>query len=221
MATAEATAPASRGGRGARDRILKAAVELFSRDGIHATGIAKLTGAAHVSTRTLYQHFPSKEALVSAYLERIESEPDGPAQVETALQREDLTPRERLIELFAEGSDDSRSEAVVRGCPFHNAVVEAAGTMPEATAFVERHKKELTARLIDNAAAAGAHDPEDLGRQLAVLFEGARALSTSLNDPRPFQDARTLATMLIEQATGHADEAPHRTDAPPRLISRN
>ncbi|WP_171115816.1 MULTISPECIES: TetR/AcrR family transcriptional regulator [Streptomyces] len=197
MATSETTAGTPRGGRGARERILRAAVELFARDGIHVTGIAKLTDVAHVSTRTFYQHFPSKEALVSAYLQRVESDSEGPVHLETVLERGDLSARERLSALFA----DSPPAKVVRGCPLHNAAVEAAGTMPEAAALVERHKREFTERLIKTAAEAGAHKPETLGRQLALLFEGARALSTSLNDTLPYQDARELAEMLIDQAT--------------------
>ncbi|POX58106.1 TetR/AcrR family transcriptional regulator [Streptomyces sp. Ru62] len=200
MATSERAAAGTprRGGRGARERILRAAVELFARDGIHVTGIAKLTDVAQVSTRTFYQHFPSKDALVSAYLQRLESDPDGPVHGETVLERSDLSARERLLALFA----DSPPARVVRGCPLHNAAVEAAGTMPEAAALVERHKREFTERLIKTAAEAGAHEPETLGRQLAVLFEGANALSTSLNDTLPYRDARELARTLIDRATG-------------------
>ncbi|HZU58083.1 MAG TPA: TetR/AcrR family transcriptional regulator [Actinocrinis sp.] len=198
MATTTEAAPTKRGGRGARERILKATVELFARDGIHATGVAKVTEVAQVSTRTLYQHFPSKEALVSAYLARLESDPNGPAEIETVLTRADLEPRDRLIALFAAPAE----EALVRGCPFHNTAVEAAGAMPEAAAFVERHKRELIANLIATAEAAGADHPERLGRQLAVLFEGARALATSINDTRPFEDARDLAVTLINDAIG-------------------
>ncbi|MEV8607150.1 TetR/AcrR family transcriptional regulator [Amycolatopsis sp. NPDC051373] len=202
MATSETTVSAPKGGRGARERILRAATELFTSDGIHATGIAKLTDVAHVSTRTLYQHFPSKEALVSAYVQSIES--DDEFLAETALGRTDLSARERLLALFAERPAGPASATVVRGCPLHNTAVEAAGTMPEAAAVVERHKRELAARLIATATEAGAHDPETLGRRLAVLFEGARALSTSLNDPRPFEDAEAFARTLIDGAAGLA-----------------
>ena len=194
--------PTKRGGRGARERILKATVELFARDGIHATGVAKVTEVAQVSTRTLYQHFPSKEALVSAYLARLESDPNGPAEIETVLTRVDLEPRDRLIALFAAPAGEAPAGSVMRGCPFHNTAVEAAGGMPEAAAFVERHKRELAANLIATAEAAGADDPERLGRRLAVLFEGARALATSLNDEHPFEDARDLAVTLINDAIG-------------------
>jgi AcrR family transcriptional regulator len=202
METTEATAGATRGGRGARERILRAAVELFASEGIHATGVAKLADVAHVSTRTLYQHFPSKEALVSAYLQRIES--DGAILGETVLERRDLGAGERLLRLFAERPAGSPSAKVVRGCPLHNAAVESAGTLAEASAMVERHKREFAARLVETAAEAGAPQPEALGRQLAVLFEGARALSTSLNDMGPLEDAEELAKTLIESATGLA-----------------
>jgi AcrR family transcriptional regulator len=196
METIDAPAGVSRGGRGARERILRTAVELFARDGIHATGIAKLTHEAHVSTRTFYQHFPSKEALVSAYVERVGAEPDS---LESALDRHDLTARERLLHLFDELPANQAHPPVLRGCPLHNTAVEAAGNMPEATALVERHKREFTARLIKTAAEAGAPDPDLLGRQLALLFEGCRALSTSLNNSQPIHDARELAATLIDQ----------------------
>jgi AcrR family transcriptional regulator len=198
METIDAPAGATRGGRGARERIMRTAVKLFARDGIHATGIAKLTHEAHVSTRTFYQHFPSKEALVSAYVQRVGAEPHS---LESALDRHDLTARERLLHLFDELPVSPAHPPVLRGCPLHNTAVEAAGNMPEATALVERHKQEFTARLIKTAAEAGAPAPDILGRQLALLFEGCRALSTSLNDPQPIHDARELAATLIDQMT--------------------
>ena len=58
----------SRGGRGARQRILDAAAELFYRQGINATGVERLATESSVSKRTLYQHFPSKMAVVEEYL---------------------------------------------------------------------------------------------------------------------------------------------------------
>ena len=63
--------PAGRGGRGARERILTAATTLFHGEGIHATGVERLTEHAHVSRRTFYQHFSSKNDLVEEYLRRI------------------------------------------------------------------------------------------------------------------------------------------------------
>ena len=41
-----------------------------------------------------------------------------------------------------------------------------------------------------------------LGNQLGLLYEGAAALSTSLDDPAPWTHARKAATTLIDQAVG-------------------
>lgn len=64
----QATEGEVRGGRGARKRILEAAARLFYREGINATGVERLASEAQVSKRTLYQHFPSKSAVVEEYL---------------------------------------------------------------------------------------------------------------------------------------------------------
>ncbi|WP_198943480.1 TetR/AcrR family transcriptional regulator [Actinokineospora bangkokensis] len=180
-----------RGGRGARERILAAAVDVFYREGIHVTGVARLAEAASVSSRTFYQHFPSKNALVAAYLERI----DPP--VERRLDEAGLSARERLVSLF---DPPGQEPETVRGCPFHNAVVEGAGELPEVREIARRHKDRFTQRLVDTAAEAGARDPEELGRQLAVLFEGALALSTSCDDVAKMAAARSAAEVLVAAA---------------------
>ena len=186
--------PAGRGGRGARERILTAATTLFSREGINATGVERLTDHAHVSKRTFYQHFSSKNELVEEYLRRIHEA--GGATSEQAIDTPDASPRARILAIFDSGPGDR-----FRGCPFHNAAVEAADTMPGVEDIVHEHKRDFTARLIRAAGEAGARDPYQLGNQLAVLFEGARALATSLNDTSPLLHARSAAETLIDAAT--------------------
>jgi hypothetical protein len=46
----------------------------------------------------------------------------------------------------------------------------------------------------------GARDPYRLGHQLAVLFEGATSLATSLNDTAALLHARSAAEVLIDSA---------------------
>ncbi len=186
--------PAARGGRGARERILTAATTLFHREGIHATGVERLTEHAHVSKRTFYQHFSSKNDLVVEYLRRIHRTGGSPR--EQAIDTADTSPRGRLLAIF-----DSAPGSRFRGCPFHNAAVEAADAMPGVEDIVHEHKLDFTARLIHTAAEAGAQDPYRLGNQLAVLFEGAAALATSLNDTSPLVHARSAAETLIDAAT--------------------
>ncbi|WP_328508921.1 TetR/AcrR family transcriptional regulator [Streptomyces mirabilis] len=190
-----------RGGRGARERILVAAAALFYEEGIHATGIARLVETAEVSTRTFYQHFPTKAALVEEYLRGYEA---GLARrVEERLTQEGLAPQDQLLTLFvmvAEAGSERPGGASTRGCPLHNAAVEAADQMPEVRELVQRNKEGVVQQLTDIAARGGAADPERLGRQLAVLLEGATAMSTSLDNPCPRQDALDAARILIDQA---------------------
>ena len=65
--------PSARGRQApARERILEAAYELFSRQGIRAVGIDSIVESSGVARMTLYRHFASKDALVLAFLERRE-----------------------------------------------------------------------------------------------------------------------------------------------------
>jgi AcrR family transcriptional regulator len=180
------------GGRGARQRILDAAAELFYREGINATGVKRLAAESSVSKRTLYQHFPSKTAVVEEYLRSIE-----PPVADTLVPAADHPPRERLLAVF---DAPPAGRAPLRGCPFHNAAVEAAGTMPGVHDIVGSTKRAFTDGLVALAAQAGAADPRLLGNQLAVLYEGAAALATSLNESSPWAHARTAAETLIDRA---------------------
>src|ERR1700758_5274738 len=181
----------SKGGRGARQRILDSAAELFYRDGINATGVERLAAESSVSKRTLYQHFPSKTAVVEEYLRSIEHRVANP--VDNAEQ----TPRERLLAVF---QPPMVRGGPLRGCPFHNAAVEVAGAMPGVQDIVRTNKRSFIDGLTELAKQAGAADPRLLGNQLAVLYEGAAALTTSLDDPSPWAQARAAAETLIEQA---------------------
>ncbi len=55
---------------GTRARILSAAVERFTHDGYDTTSVADICAAANVSKGAFYHHFPSKQAVFIALLER-------------------------------------------------------------------------------------------------------------------------------------------------------
>ena len=193
MATQQKPQSTNGGGRGARQRILSAASDLFYREGINATGVERLASKASVSKRTLYQHFPSKSAVVEEYLRCIQQSVDDP--IHPGPGAANLTPRERILALFATPSPGVQ----MRGCPFHNAAVEAADAMPEIHDIVQAHKRNYIKGLIKLARQAGAANPTLLANQLAVLYEGAAALSTSLDDPAPWTHARQAVQTLLDQ----------------------
>jgi hypothetical protein len=188
-------APPIAGGRGARQRILNTATDLFYREGINATGVERLASEASVPNGPSINTFRVKRrrrgvpALHSAGVgDPIRPGPDAANR----------TPRERILALFETPSPDGQ----MRGCPFHNAAVEASEVMPEIQDIVHEHKRAYIKGLIKLARQAGAANPTLLGNQLGLLYEGAAALSTSLDDPAPWTHARKAATTLIDQAVG-------------------
>jgi AcrR family transcriptional regulator len=187
------TPPSS--GRGARPRILVAARELFGARGINATGIVELCAAAHVSKRTLYQHFPGKDDVVVAYLAAWEDDPlDG---ADALLARDELAPRARLLELFDALADGPRP---LRGDPFAAAAVELADPRHPAHRYAAARRERFVARLSDLAREAGARDAERVGRRLALLYDGAAAQTVIDDDPTPAAEARAMAAALLGEA---------------------
>src|SRR5271168_2113588 len=53
-----------------KERILETADRLFYLQGIRAIGVDTIAAEIGISKRTLYNHFPSKDALIAAYLAR-------------------------------------------------------------------------------------------------------------------------------------------------------
>ncbi|WP_328792648.1 MULTISPECIES: TetR/AcrR family transcriptional regulator [unclassified Streptomyces] len=124
--------------------------EPFCTRGIHATGVAALIEAAHVSPRTFSVRFPTKNALVEGYLRRFESEESIAAEAE--LEREDLPPAQRLLAIFDPAEGDPPT--LIRGCPFHNPAIEGAGELPEVARLAQRHKRTFRDRLVATATEA-------------------------------------------------------------------
>ncbi|MGQ9457452.1 MAG: TetR/AcrR family transcriptional regulator [Anaerolineae bacterium] len=59
-----------RRGEETRNRILQAAEEGFAQNGYEATGVAEICQRAHLSKGAFYHHFPSKQAVFLALLDR-------------------------------------------------------------------------------------------------------------------------------------------------------
>jgi AcrR family transcriptional regulator len=184
-----------RRGRGARERILDAAQQLFRDQGIRDTGMDQLCAVAGVSKRTVYQHFGSKGDLVIAHLRRVD--PDVMPEV---FDRTDLTPRQRLLAVFEAPLATSDATSAAQCGPLMSAFLEIGDPEHPARVLAREYTRALTARLIETAREAGAVDPELLGEQLALLLDGVSARSRTLGEDA-LPAAVSIATVLIDQAT--------------------
>ena len=53
-----------------QERILQTTDRLFYQQGIRAIGVNTVAAEVGISKRTLYNYYPSKDALIAAYLSR-------------------------------------------------------------------------------------------------------------------------------------------------------
>lgn len=124
-----------------RDKILRAAHDLFYQEGIRTTGVDKIIAAAGVTKVTFYRHFPSKNDLVYAFLEYRHQR--WISWFTETLARHGAQPGgglQPLLPTLAEWFNNP----VFRGCAFINSIAELS-TLEEVVAISKRHKQEMTA----------------------------------------------------------------------------
>src|SRR5687767_12364513 len=95
-----------------RRRLIDTATRLFYADGIHAVGIDRIIAEAGVAKATFYNHFPSKDDLVLAYIE--EQDRLG-REATAALPRQ--SPRKMIAAVLGRISTTAAA-GDYRGCPF-------------------------------------------------------------------------------------------------------
>ena len=154
-----------------RERILKAAGELFYRQGIRAVGVDAIAEAAGTNKMTLYRHFPSKDELVAEYLRQFAKRAEAFwDRLETEHPGDPLAQLHAWVKHMA-GDVICRGG---RGCALANAAVELAEKEHPARRVIEAFKKAQRERLTRLCRAAGLSDPELLADELHLVLEGAR-----------------------------------------------
>jgi AcrR family transcriptional regulator len=179
------------------ERLLDAASRLFYARGASNVGINEIIDRAQVARMTLYHHFPSKDALLQAVLERRAEE--RLAWIRRAEDRAEA-PDGRLLAVF-----DLLREWVespdYRGCPLTNATIELGGQLNPARPIARDYQQDVRSYLTELARDAGAHEPDALARQLQLLLDGATFDALVEGSAEPAWHARQAAATLVSVAT--------------------
>lgn len=182
----------------AQERLLRAADDLFYRQGVRAVGIEAVVERAGVNKMSLYRQFSSKDDLVVAYLKRADAR--FFERLESSIAKHPGEPVTQLLRYF----DDltlRASASDYRGCPFVNVATEFPDAAHPARQCVADNKTRLVARLTELATAAGATEPTGLANALALLIEGIYAASQTYGPGcEPIRAASGIAKQLIEAA---------------------
>jgi AcrR family transcriptional regulator len=198
MSEAEERAPV-------RQRILDTASEMFYRDGVRAVGIDAIIARSGVAKMSLYRNFPSKDALVTAWLE------DRDAFFWRRWERAEATRAgdphgqlEAILDMVAV----TVSHPKWRGCPFLNTGTEFPEPDHPARAVILANKRAVRKQLQALTMAAGARDPALLAQQLQLLIDGAYAIGQSLGPSGPAKTVAGAGRALIAAQISQDHGAP-------------
>lgn len=172
----------------------------FAREGFAAPGVAALREAAEVTLRTLYRHFPSREAMVvgalrhrhDRYLNRLSAVPDPASGYEAVLSVFDAVARWMTDEASA-------------GCLF----AQAQAAHPDSQAILEevaRYRDAVRTLLVARVTASRPDEREDVAYAaitdgLFLVHEGQVQASATLGAQSARNAAVRAATALLDRAT--------------------
>jgi AcrR family transcriptional regulator len=172
-----------------RERILETSDRLFYSQSIRAVGVDTIAAEAGISKRTLYNHFPSKDALIVAYLSR-RLKP---------ITASDLPPVEQILGDF-DRLERSFARSGFRGCPFVNAVAELGEPRHAANKIAIAFKDQRRTWFRDLLTKLDVPDADGLATQLALLVDGAIAAALVRGEPKMARAAREAARTLLAAA---------------------
>ncbi len=187
---APASAPASKVPM--RERIVEAATELFYAQGLRAVSADKIVAQVGITKVTFYRHFPTKDDLIVAYLERrAKWERDA-----IAAARQAASDVPDVFRIIAQAIGAESCSPGFRGCPFINAAAEYADPDHPVRRVVDAHRRWFRQTLQDLLDEINVPDSARVADQLVMLRDGAM-VSGYLSDPTVVADALYNAVRAV------------------------
>jgi transcriptional regulator, tetR family len=177
--------------------LLDGATKLFTTEGIRVIGIDRILREADVAKASLYSLFGSKDALVIAYLKRMDEQWRQAYQERIA----DLkTPDEKILAFFDQVIEEEPAKQF-RGSHFQNAATEFPRPETDAERGIIQavidHREWKLATLTDLLTEKNGYPGRSQALQLLVLLDGGLAGGRVSQSIEPLQLARDLAMQLL------------------------
>lgn len=177
-------------------RLLRATETLIYQGGIHATGMDAIVKASGVARKSVYKHYPTKDALVAAALQ---ARDERWMQWFIAATTQAETPHARLLSVFDALQEWFASDGF-HGCAFLNAAGEIGDAEHPIRKVSRLHKERLLSHVLSLVQAAGLPEPEETARQWLVLIDGAIAVALVTGDLSITRSAQRAAEALLPRA---------------------
>lgn len=179
-----------------RERVMRAAYDLFSRYGTRTVGVDAVISEAGVAKMTLYRNFASKDDLILAFLERREALwTHGWVRAET--QRRGQSPAQRLLAIF-EIFGEWFARPDFEGCSFVTTLLEVCDRESPVRQACVQHLANIRSYLRELAEQAGVTDPDSFARQWHILMKGS-IIAAAEGDTHAAARARELGILLLKE----------------------
>jgi AcrR family transcriptional regulator len=182
-----------------RERLSRAAYELFSREGVRAVGVDAVVARAGTAKMTLYRNFPSKDDLILEFLRRREQLWTR-EWLEAESRRRGETPREQLLAIF-DVFADWFGEPDFEGCSFLTTMIEINDREHPVHQAAVDHLANIRGYIEVLAGEAGISNPDSFARKWHILMKGS-IMAAHEGDKEAAGRARELGELLLSQHDG-------------------
>src|SRR4029453_6893978 len=193
----------------ARERLLDAAARIFYAEGINTVGVARIVEEAGVTLATFYRHFPSKQDLILAYLQRVHDDFDSRA----AAARAAATDPGDMLRLIGNNITAQLFEPDFRGCVFINPAWESEAPAGRIRRAVPPHRPWFHDLVRDTFASAG-HPQPDLAASRYVMLRDGATTAGYLGDPSLAREAFDRSVAELLRFSGQPTETDHAVADP-------
>lgn len=187
--------------KSARERLLDAAYELFTRHGVRKIGVDTVLERSGCAKASLYRAFDSKVDLAIAVLDMREQlwTRDW---LESEIKSRHEDPQARLLAIFDVFDGWFRIHDF-EGCSFINVLLESDkdSAMREAAAL---HLKKIRAILHDLAVEAGLADPDQFAQAWHMLMKGS-IVAAGEGNQNAAHEAQRAAKLVLDGWPRRAD----------------
>jgi AcrR family transcriptional regulator len=177
-----------------RRRIVDAALDCFTLEGIRATSADDVIDRAGVAKMTLYNYFPTKEKLAAAFVR--EKSDRWIAWLTSRVSKPGLTKKGRVLALFDALDEWFRSDDY-NGCPFHRSAAEFPNPANPIHKEVAHNKEQFYALMRRRLADAKVKHPSKVARQFLILAAGAETMNNIDEQIKYVAFARDAAAKLL------------------------
>jgi AcrR family transcriptional regulator len=177
-----------------RERLIDAAYELFSKDGVSQVGIDTILAKSGCAKASLYTNFKTKVELAIAFLDRRETVWTR-GWLESEIRRRATDPEARLLAIF-DVFDGWFHKKSFEGCSFINVLLESKADSPVRRA-ASIHLAKIRAVVRGLAEEAKLQEPEKFAQAWHMLMKGS-IVSAGEGNRNAARDAKCAAQLILD-----------------------